>query len=55
MTNREYMESLNDIEFGRKVAALGYLCSACYTFDNSICKNRGLLINVNNIQSREEV
>lgn len=41
MTNREYMESLNDIEFGEKMAALGYLCSACYTFDNSICKNQG--------------
>ena len=35
------MESLNDIEFGRQVAALGYLCSACYTFDKSICKNQG--------------
>lgn len=41
MTNREYMESLSDAEFGREMAALGYLCSTCYTFDDKFCENQG--------------
>lgn len=41
MTNREYMESLSDVEFGEKMATLGYLCSTCYTFNDSLCENQG--------------